>query len=641
MQFKHPEILYALFLLVIPIIVHLFQLRRFQKTEFTNVQFLKAITLQTRKSSQLKKWLTLLTRLLLFACAIIAFAQPFIPNSDSFNTKNETVIYLDNSYSMQAKGSNGTLLNSAVQDLIEHVDEKKTITIFTNDITFPNTTIKAIKNDLIQLGYSPAQLDYDAVILKGSKAFSRDAASVKNLLLISDFQQKNKALSVENDSIINYNFIQLKPLNTNNIAVDSAYISQTDVETIQLNVKLKNQGTAIETLPVSLYDGDNLLAKTSAGITTEAEVSFTLPLDKVFNGRIEIEDSSLQYDNTLFLNIGKRDKINVLAINEADDAFLKKVYTEDEFTLESYPANAINYNHIESQNLIVLNQLKDIPNALITTLKSFTENGGTILIIPSNDIILNSYNQLFANYNLPNFNILNPVEKRVTGINFSHPLLTGVFEKQVQNFQYPKVNTYYPQGASTAATVLSFEDTSAFLNQSNQVFAFTAAIDDANSSFKQSPLIVPVLYNIGKQSLKLPQLYYAIGQEHTIDIAVQLVQDAVLTLSNNDKSLIPMQQTYTNKVAIITNEYPDKAAVYDVKNDTEIIKQLSFNYQRDESQLLYHDMSGITSFESSNSIASALDTIKSVTNVNALWKWFAIFALAFLIIEMLILKFLK
>ena len=70
MQFKHPEILYALLLLVIPIIVHLFQLRRFQKVPFTNVAFLKEITLQTRKSSTIKKWMTLITRLFLFTIAI-------------------------------------------------------------------------------------------------------------------------------------------------------------------------------------------------------------------------------------------------------------------------------------------------------------------------------------------------------------------------------------------------------------------------------------------------------------------------------------------------------------------------------------------------------------------------------------------
>ena len=41
MLFKHPELLWALLLLLIPIFIHLFQLRRFKKTPFTNVKILK------------------------------------------------------------------------------------------------------------------------------------------------------------------------------------------------------------------------------------------------------------------------------------------------------------------------------------------------------------------------------------------------------------------------------------------------------------------------------------------------------------------------------------------------------------------------------------------------------------------------
>ncbi|WP_309597403.1 BatA domain-containing protein [Flavobacterium davisii] len=78
MQFKHPEILYFLFLLIIPVIVHLFQLRKFKKEYFTNVRFLKELIIQTRKSSKIKKYLLLATRLLLLATLILAFAQPFL-----------------------------------------------------------------------------------------------------------------------------------------------------------------------------------------------------------------------------------------------------------------------------------------------------------------------------------------------------------------------------------------------------------------------------------------------------------------------------------------------------------------------------------------------------------------------------------
>ncbi|MCD2259007.1 BatA domain-containing protein [Psychroserpens luteolus] len=641
MQFKHPELLYALFLLIIPIIVHLFQLRKFKSVPFTNVQFLKELTIQTRKSSQLKKWLTLITRLLLLAFTIIAFAQPYISNSESFNTKSETVIYLDNSFSMQSPSTNGSLLNSAIQDIIENVDENEQLSIFTNDANFNNTSIKAIKNELIQLKHSANQLAYDAAILKGKKLFSNDESSIKNLVLVSDFQQKAEAITATNDSLINLKLVQLKPTNQSNIGIDSVFISKTTVENIELTVGIKNQGDPIETLPVSLYNDDKLIAKTAVNISNETTTNFTIPVNTVFNGKLVIEDSNLQYDNTLYFNIDRREKINVLAINEADDFFLKKIYTSDEFEYTSSNFNALNYNTIERQNLIILNELNTIPNALITTLKSFTDNGGSILIIPSVNSTLIAYNQLFNQYNLSNFGAINSIEKKITTINFSHPLLNNVFDKRVNNFQYPKVNSFYTNATNSVNSILSFEDGMSFLAQSGTAFRFSAALDPANSNFKNSPLIVPVLYNIGKQSLKTGNLFYTIGQENSIDIATQLQQDDILTLVNGDNSVIPLQQTYDNKVELITNTYPDIAGIISVKNKDSFLKNLSFNFNRNESQLNYFDIQNIANTSMNNSVATAISDIKSATNVNELWKWFVIFAVIFLIIEMLILKFLK
>ncbi|MCK8480687.1 BatA domain-containing protein [Psychroserpens algicola] len=641
MQFKHPELLYALFLLVIPIIIHLFQLRKFKSIPFTNVQFLKELTIQTRKSSQLKKWLTLLTRLLLLACIIIAFAQPYISNSDSFNTKSETVIYLDNSFSMQSPSSNGSLLNSAIQDIIENIDENEQISIFTNNTNFNNTSVKAIKNDLIQLQHSPNQLAYDAVVLKGKKLFSKDESAIKNLVIVSDFQQKKEALTNLNDSVVNIKLVQLKPSNQNNISVDSVYISKTTVENLELTVRIKNQGEAIETLPISLFNDTKLIAKTAVSITDEATTKFTIPANAVFNGKIVVDDRNLQYDNTLYFNIDQREKINVLAINEADDNFLKKIYTSDEFEYMSTNFNALNYNVLEQQNLIVLNELKDIPNSLTTTLKSFTDNGGNILIIPSSDARLNNYNQLFTLYGFSSFSTSNITEKKITTIHFSHPLLSNVFDKRVSNFQYPKVNSFYANSSNSVGSILSFEDGMSFLSQSGNAYRFSAALDTNNSNFKNSPLIVPILYNIGKQSLKTGHLFYTIGEQNTIDIATKLQQDDILTLVNGEHSVIPLQQTYDNKVELITNTYPDVAGIISVKNKDAFLKNLSFNFNRSESNLNYFDTQDIGNTTVNNSVASAISDIKSATNVNELWKWFVIFAVIFLIIEMLILKFLK
>ncbi|WP_179344844.1 BatA domain-containing protein [Winogradskyella ursingii] len=641
MQFKNPELLYALFLLVIPILIHLFQLRRFQKVEFTNVKFLKAVKLQTRKSSQLKKWLTLLTRMLLLACAIIAFAQPYIPVTNDFNEAQETVIYLDNSFSMQATGSNGNLLNQAVQDIITTFPEDEKISLFTNDKTFRNTTLKGLKNDLIQLSFSPDQLDYENAYLKGKQLFSNTPNTTKNLVLVSDFQNKSSALKFDADSTIQLKLVQPKSLLKSNISIDSVYISNTTADKLDLNVVLLNTSDDKKNVSISLYNEDALLAKNAVDVRDKAEAIFSIANNTVINGRLLIDDAGLQYDNTFYFNINPKPNINVLAVNQnTDDTFLKRIYTEDEFDFKSYNIDALNFNLIPDQNLIVLNELDVISNALFSALKSYKNDGGHILIIPSVNTDLNSYNQIINLFNLNGLESLNLNEKRITTINYDHPVLANAFYSKVTNFQYPKVTSSYPFSSNRNA-ILSYEDGSPFLAGTSDGFVFSSALNSDNSNFKNSPLIVPVLYNIGKQSLKLPQLYYTISEPNTIAITTVLGQDDILTLATENNSVIPLQQTYSKSVELKTEEFPNQAGILKVMNKDEVLQNLSFNFKRDESQLNYHDLSSVTNVTVDSNLATTIESIKSNTNVNALWKWFVIFALAFLLIELLILKYLK
>ena len=117
MQFKIPEILYFLTLLIIPLLVHLFQLQKYVKVPFTNVAFLQKILQQNRKSSRIKKWLLLVTRLLLLTAIIFAFSQPYFSNKKA-DLKQHHFIYLDNSLSTNTMGERGNLLQIAAQDII-------------------------------------------------------------------------------------------------------------------------------------------------------------------------------------------------------------------------------------------------------------------------------------------------------------------------------------------------------------------------------------------------------------------------------------------------------------------------------------------------------------------------------------------
>lgn len=638
MQFKHPELLYALCLLVIPIIVHLFQLRKFKKVAFTNVAFLKEATLKTRKSSQIKKWLVLFTRLLLLAAIIMAFAQPFTSKTNTLNTKKETIIYLDNSFSMQAKGEHGELLKRAIQDLINSIPEEENITLFTNNTTYKNTSIKAIKNELLQLRYIANNLTTEAALLK-SNTFKKN--TLNNIILISDFQEHNNNLKIKKDSLSSIHFVKLKPINDNNIAIDSAFISNTSPTNIQLSVLLKNSGGNTENVPVSLFNNDNLIAKTSVEISDKASAAFSLPANEIINGKLTINDASLQFDNTLFFNINNSAKIKVLSINQAKDSFLKRIYNTSEFNYTSTPINQLNYNLLDQQHLIILNELNSIPNAMVSAIKAFTNNGGSLIVIPSKNIEKSTYNALLLNY-ATSFDNLTTNKKRITTINYAHPLYSnGVFEKQVSNFQYPKVNSFYSVASNGASKVLSFEDDKAFLYQNRNAYIFTTSLGNENSNFKNSPLIVPTLYNIAKFSFKIPKLYYTIGEENTFDVETPMQQDDILSLVNEDTNIIPKQQYFNNKTVINSFENPMVAGIYSIKNKAKSIANVSYNYSRNESDLVYSNLSNLEGVIVNHSITDVFNAIKSNSKINALWKWFVIFALALLLIEMLILKYFK
>jgi len=404
--------------------------------------------------------------------------------------------------------------------------------------------------------------------------------------------------------------------------------------------KISNQSQPVDHISISLFNDDVLLAKSAVSLDQKGETTFTIPNNTIINGKFQIDDAGLLYDNSFYFNINKKPKIKVLAINEnADDSFLKRIYTSDEFNFKSAKLEALNFSIIPDQNLIVLNEISSISSALISAIKAFKADGGHVLIIPASTIDLNSYNQLFKTIGFSNYTT-NTNEKRVTSINYNHPLLANAFYNKVSNFQYPKVNTSY-RFSSNSNSVLSYEDGAPFLVGNTNTFAFSSALNTDNSNFKNSQLIVPVLYNMGLQSLKLSQLYYTISQPNSIAINTVIGQDDILTLTAKGTSIIPLQKTFSKSVVIETDDFPNKSGIYSVKNKAVDLQNLSFNYSRDESLLNYYDLSQIENINFDSSLTTTINTIKSNTTINALWKWFVIFALAFLIIEMLLLKYLK
>ena len=152
-----------------------------------------------------------------------------------------------------------------------------------------------------------------------------------------------------------------------------------------------------------------------------------------------------------------------------NNGYLLKLFKEKAL---AYNINALNFNLINDQNLVVLNELESISLALVSALNAFKKDGGNILTIPSNNISLNIYNQLFNVNNLSNFVDGIYSTKRVTSINYDHPLLLNSFYTKVTNFQYPRVNSSFRFSSNTGG-VLSYDDGSIFLQGKNGSYAWT------------------------------------------------------------------------------------------------------------------------------------------------------------------------
>ncbi|ADV50732.1 double-transmembrane region domain protein [Cellulophaga algicola DSM 14237] len=639
MHFKHPEILWGLFLLLIPILIHLLQLRRFKKTAFTNVKMLQKVVAESQKSRSLKKWLLLITRIALFTALIIAFAQPYFAKTTAFKSK-ETIIYIDNSFSMQAKKGNVSLLEIAVQDLLKKAPKNTKLSVFTNTDTYINTTIGAIQNDLLSLNFSQNQLPLNALELKAKSLFSTSSNSIKNLVIISDFQKKNEEFTEISSKEISKYYIQLTPSENKNIAIDSVFYDTTSNELSNLKIQL-SASYNLENQPISVYNDTQLIAKTSAAFehSNTAEVSISLPDNESILGKIQIEDGGLSYDNQFYFSKNKREKIKVLEIYGVQTNYLERIYTSEEFEFQKSSISQLNYSQLESQNTIVLNEIERIPDALMQALQLFNQNGGTLIVIPNNKILVTNYNSLLTKFGVRLNQKINNIQE-ITSINFDHPLYSYVFDKKIDNFQYPDVLSYYKLEASLPS-ILSYASNEAFLIGKKGIYVFTSPLSSDFSNFKNSPLIVPTLYNMGVESLAQETLYYTVGKNTSIALPIHIAKDDVLKIANDKNEYIPQQQSLSNKIVLIFNEVPLEDGLFAVKNKEKTFKQLSFNYPRTESKLTYWDLDNFKAINTPTSISDLFETLEKEDSVNELWKWFVILALLFALIEIGIQKYFK
>lgn len=638
MLLKYPEMLWGLLALLLPILVHLLRLRKFRKTAFTNVRVLQRLRLESDRSSRLKKWLLLAARLGLLAALVIAFAQPYRAASGA-QRQRDIVVYLDNSMSMEYPSGATTLLQGEIQKLLRDLPGDFRVSILTNTHQYPRQELSGLQDILLTMGHTHIESDLGSLLLRAAPLFSNDPSVDPELWLISDFQGFREG-EVDTTRLPRIRAAVVNPPENNNISLDSAYLENQGEDVLELHVDVRLSSPEINQA-LSLYQGDTLIAKTAPEVDDSGNGSavFTLPARKGITGTVRVLDEGLPYDNTLYFHLDSPQKIRVLSLGPGTTDYLKRIFTEDEFTFRETRLRTLDFGLLEAQDLLILNGLESIPETLERLLTASLEAGANILIIPPEGLNPDGYNRFLERTAGLSLEPALASENRITNIRSDHPLFRDVFESEISNFEYPQVQSYHRVKGNRPG-ILEFQDGSPFLLGSGNLYLFTASIAPSNSNLTSSPLIVPTLYALGLKDQLRDALYYTIGAPSSVSLERNQGPDGVYQLETDGYSFIPEQQQLGRKTVLRFGEEPQRSGTYRISGLASE-DRFSFNYPRDESR--YPAFSGELPkyIQVDRGIDSLLTGYQNETRVTDLWKWFVIFALLFAVAELLLQKFLR
>jgi len=684
MSFLYPNMLWGLLAVAIPVIIHLFNFRKFRKVYFTNVRFLEELKQQTRKQSKLRHLLVMIARMLAITALIMAFAQPYIPhvrNATRPDAISQVNVYIDNSFSMEALTTTGPLLEAARTKAKEIASAYRSSDLFmltTNEFEGRHQRWVS-KEEFLQMideiQVTPAVRMISEVKGRQKESYIDAPGQAKISYLISDFQLSMADFEhIKPDSMVTVWLIPLKAVRTENLYIDSCWFIS-PVHQLNQGVKLiarivNDSETNYEKVPLklSVHGKQKALASFNIqpGTFYDVELPFTNYEEGIQSGTLEISDYPVIFDDQMFLTYNVAGSIPILSINGQEESpYLNSLFGRDSaFLFVNNSLKNIDYNRLRDYELVILNELNELSSGLAQELSVYLENGGTLLIIPSAKADMASYRDFLFSVGSNYYTGLLTEETRVTALDLNNPVFADVFEKtgagdrNLDNTDLPAVKAFYDisrQMQSSQMMVMSMLNGKAFLTCESagkgQVFLLAVPLEEPFGNFARHAVFVPTLYRIALLSAATDPLYYIISRDNKIELSNTYINgDNTLRIASvsGDFEFIPGQQNLNKKLNLRIYNQIQKAGHYKLLKSNETLKGLSFNYNRKESAMKFAGQSELEELVLRYSVDNfriladrgkpLSDTIKDINQGTRLWKLFIILALVFLAIEIFLLR---
>ncbi|MCH8034183.1 MAG: BatA domain-containing protein [Bacteroidetes bacterium] len=629
MTFLNPAILIGLAAATIPVIIHLLNLRKLKKIEFSTLIFLKELQKNKIRRVKLKQWLLLALRVLIILLIVTAFARPTLEGVSIGGTtsaaKTTALFILDDSFSMSVVDQNGSYINQAEQTIkillsnFEEGDEAGLILV-SGDIegeVAVTTNINSVAEKLKNINVSDASGTINSALIKASNLILESKNFNKEIYLLSDFQKDRIAIeqNLTNLSQALNERVKLYSFDFSGKEVYNIGISKLKVITkiFEINKPISFEATVtnysdqtVNNLVVSLIVGGKRSAQKSINLTSNKAKIVQLEGTANKNGfvevTVEIEDDEVSVDNKRFSSIFIPEKISVILLYDKfnDIRFVKlalqSAADNGNLELDEKPLSKISTIKLNNYDAVIIIGSKVIDRS--GDLRRLLTDGGGVIIFPSSEPDLVGFRGILNSLKLPQAKELIYYSEQVNKtvdfekIDYDHPLLQNIFrDEQKKEIESPIIQNYYkisPMGKGRS--IISLLDGSSFLSEYNfgrgKIFVFNVPPVLEWSDFPIKSIFAPLIYKsvVYLSAKDRNNSEYIAGEPLNINISrrtlpiIKVIRpdrsEDLFNLNGNDSDFLNFSKTYLS-------------GNYKIYSGVDLLETISVNTEQLESNVNY------------------------------------------------------
>ena len=615
MSLLYPDFLWALLLNIIPIFIHLFNLQKHETIYFSDVSLLKSIEEKTKRKSQLKNILLLISRILFVSSVVIAFCFPYKKDQkiDLLKDLNKVGIYIDNSFSMSRSYQNQTLLESAKDDAIKLIDNlpDETKYVLTTNIKKNNKQYfidnNEIKKEIINLKTT-------AQILTISEALEIQHEQLNleklNSFWFTDLQENTFDLDkIKDKSIIkNINILQYGSSSNENISIDSVWFNKNN-RTINnnenLNVKITNH--SVEEVEfqtkLNINNGEVLnqsFNKINPKESKEIKFDYSVSEKGIKSGLISLinpPNNELLFDDKYFFSYMLEEKFTIVNIHQGENKSNKSIESLFKSVEKTNYKNIDINNGITIQDLnaeiIILNKLSNIDKKTLQLLSSSSKRK-SILIFPSLSVDVD-YKDLYKILGIKSSEIINlKLELDIESIDLS--FFKNIFSNYNQNLDLPYFNKYLKiQNLYNPINYINLSNAEPLLSKysfkNNDFYFFTSNLSREYSNFSQHALFVPILLRIKEKSANDITSQVSINDLENFKINQAIQQNGNIKITNDlsepTYSFFPLISSSSGSSSLYIKDMIESTGHYFIYNKDSLVNGFSVNNSKSESKMAF------------------------------------------------------